>query len=70
MKKIICFLVAVMLIASMAVTAHAVTPALKVPTLPVIPDISNSIKIELPDNFWDNFWDNWFAKHPIKFLWG
>lgn len=66
MKKIIVFLMAIMLVASMAVTAHAVTPKLEIPSLPVIPDISNSVKIELPDNLFDN----WFAKHPIKFLFG
>lgn len=61
MKKIFAILLAVMLIASMTVSAHAVTPKLDL-DLPEIPDISGSVKVEIPDTVWDN----WFEEHPFK----
>lgn len=65
MKKIFAILLVVMLIASMAVPVFAVTPPLEAPDLPEIPDISDDVKIELPNNFWNN----WFKNHPLpKFI--
>ena len=61
MKKILVFIVAVMLIASMTVTTHAATPKLDILDID-IPDISGSVKVELSDSVWDN----WFKEHPIK----
>lgn len=62
MKKILIFVVAIMLVASMAIPAHAVTPAMNVPDMPEIPEIKNvEVKVS------ENFWDNWFAQHPLKF---
>lgn len=61
MKKILLFLLALLLILSMAIPAFAVTPKLKVPNMPKIPTIK--VEVKLPENFWDN----WFAKHPINF---
>lgn len=62
MKKFILFVLTLMLIASMAVTAFAATPKYQFPNLPEIPDISDNVEVEFPDNFWDN----WFKEHPIK----
>ena len=61
MKKLICILFALMLIASMTVTTHAATPKLEI-DMPEIPDISGSVKVEIPDTVWDN----WFKEHPFK----
>lgn len=61
MRKIIAFLLAVMLVASMAIPACAATPKLKVPSIK-IPNISSSVEVKLGDGFWDNY----FAKNPIK----
>ena len=55
MKKIITFLLAVMLIASMTVPVYAVTPELDVPDMPEIPDISNDIDIDIPDGVFDDY---------------
>ena len=55
MKKILAFIVAVMLIASMAIPAYAVTPTFKIPDVPQISNIKFNVKFELPDDFWDNF---------------
>ena len=71
MKKILALILAVLLIMAMAVPAYAVTPKYEFPDLPEIPDISDNIEIELPDNFWSG----WFKEHPIKidfskFKWG
>lgn len=75
MKKILVFIVAVMLIASMTVTTHAATPKLDIPGIE-IPDISGSVKDNIEVEISDNFLDNWFKEHPIKIdfskvkLWG
>jgi len=62
MKKIICMILAVMVIGSMAIPAYAVTPGFKIPDMPDIPDISDNIKFDLPDAFWND----WFREHPLK----
>jgi hypothetical protein len=61
MKKIISFILTLMLIISMAIPAYAVTPSLKIPSIK-IPDISNSVEIRLPQTFWDDY----FEKNPIR----
>lgn len=71
MRKIIALLLALLLILAMDIPAFAVTPKLDVPDMPEIPDISGSVKVEIPDSFWDN----WFKEHPFKidfskFKWG
>ena len=40
MKKIIAFILTIMLVASMTVSAYAVTPRLKVPSMPKVPKIT------------------------------
>lgn len=71
MRKIFAIILAVMLMASVTVTTYAATPKLDL-DLPKIPDISGSVKVEIPDTVWDN----WFKEHPIKIdfskikLWG
>jgi hypothetical protein len=62
MKKIICIILAVMLIASMTVPVYAATPKLEIPDVPQISKIKFDIKIELPDDFWSN----WFKEHPLN----
>lgn len=54
MRKILAFILAVLLVLCMVVPALAVTPALKVPSMPKIPTIKK-VAFELPANFWDNF---------------
>ena len=61
MKKIITILLAVLLILSMAIPAMAVTPPLDTPASPSVPDISDDIHVEIPDEVFDD----WFAEHPI-----
>ena len=58
MKKILVFILAVMLLAAMAIPAYAVTPkfeykAVKIP----------EIKVET--NFAQNIVSNWFKEHPL-----
>lgn len=60
MKRIISFILLMILLLSLAIPAYAVTPPLKTPSIS-IPDISDDIKVELPNNFWDN----WFKNHPL-----
>jgi len=59
MKKILVFILAVMLLAAMAIPAYAVTPkfeykAVKIP----------EIKVET--NFVQNIVSNWFKEHPLN----
>lgn len=61
MKKIIVFVLAIVLVIAMAVTASAVTPTYKPPKLPEIKVDTSSIKVEVSQSFWDK----WFAEHPI-----
>lgn len=61
MKKIIAFLLALTLIAAMSLSAYAATPKLDTPSIS-IPDISGSVKVEIPQSTFDK----WFAEHPIK----
>ena len=71
MRKIFAILLIMMLMASMTVSTYAATPKLNL-NLPEIPDISGSVKVEIPDTVLDN----WFKEHPIKIdftkvkLWG
>lgn len=60
MKKIFAILLALCLTLSLSITAFAATPSFKIPNIS-IPDISDNIKIELPDDFWDK----WFDEHPL-----
>lgn len=59
MRKIIAFILAIMLVASMTVSAFAVTPKLSVPKVPAVSKIS--MKIDLTDSF-RAYW----ASHLIK----
>lgn len=60
MRKIITFILALVLIASLAVTSFAVTP--KWEYKPVkIPEIKVSVKIP------DKVFTDWFKEHPIRF---
>ena len=61
MKKNIAILLALLLILSMAVPAAAVTPPLDTPASPTVPDISDGIHVEIPDEVFDD----WFDEHPI-----
>lgn len=64
MKRIISFILLIVLLLSLAIPAYAATPSLKIPSIS-IPDISDDVKIELPNNFWNN----WFKNHPLpKFI--
>lgn len=65
MKKIIILVITVVLVLSMAVTAYAVTPTMKIPNMPVIPDITDDVEVEISECFWDK----WFREHPIKIDW-
>lgn len=59
MRKIITFILALVLIVSMAVTSFAATP--KWEYKPVkLPQIKVSIKIP------DSVFDNWFKDHPLN----
>ena len=59
MRKIITFLLVLVLIVSMAVTTFAVTPKWEYKAVK-LPEIKVSIKIP------DSVFDNWFKDHPIK----
>lgn len=71
MRQIFAILLTVMLIASMTVSTYAVTPKFDL-DLPEIPNISGSVKVEIPDTVFDN----WFKEHTFKIdfskikLWG
>ena len=59
-RKFFSLLLVLILVMALALPAYAATPNIKIPNI-TIPDISNSIKIELSDDFWDN----WFKEHPV-----
>lgn len=61
MRKIFVILLAVLLILAMAIPSMAVTPPLDTPAIPRVPDISDDIHVEIPDEVFDD----WFAEHPI-----
>lgn len=61
MKKIICIMIAVLLIACLAVPAYAVTPKYEFPDMPEISKIKFNISFPLGKEFWAD----WFEKHPI-----
>ena len=61
MKRFIAILLALAMIIALAVPAFAATPTLDTPSIS-IPDISGSVKIEIPQSTFDK----WFAEHPIK----
>ena len=62
MKKLIVFLMAMLMVMAMAIPAHAVTPSVDVPKVPQVSGIKFDIKVELPEGFWAK----WFEDHPIK----
>ena len=61
MKKFFVFISTLALVLSMSVTAFAVTPPLQAPDMPEIPDISDDVKVDIPDEYWDQYFD----EHPI-----
>lgn len=61
MKKIICITLSLLLILSMVAPVCAVTPDLDTPSIS-IPDISDDVHIEIPDEVFDD----WFEEHPIE----
>lgn len=66
MKKIICLLLALLLILSMAVPAAAVTPTLNTPTI-TVPDISDSVKANIEEQYdFDAAVDAYLEEHPIE----
>jgi len=69
MKKIIALLLSLILILilSLAIPVSAVTPALRPPDLPEVPDISGSVHIELPEDYWETYFqDNPIIIKPIS----
>lgn len=59
MRKIITFMLALVLIVSMAVTSFAATPKWEYKPV-VLPQLKVSIKIP------DSVFDNWFKDHPLN----
>lgn len=59
MRKIITFILALVLIVSMAVTSFAATPKWEYKPV-VLPQLKVSIKIP------DSVFDNWFKEHPLN----
>ena len=59
MKKIICMLLAVLLIAAMTVPAFAATPKWEYHA-PKTPEVKVSMKIP------DKVFDDWFKAHPLN----
>jgi hypothetical protein len=59
MRKIITFILALVLIASLAVTSFAATPKWEYKPI-TLPQIKVSIKIP------DSVFDNWFKDHPLN----
>ena len=59
-RKFFSLLLVLSLVITLSLPAYAATPSFKIPNI-TIPDISDNIKIELPDDFWDK----WFDEHPL-----
>ena len=64
MKKIIMYLLVLVLIITMAAPAWAVTPAFKAPKLPKIPEIKTNVQVQVTEGFWAR----WFREHPVVIL--
>ena len=64
MKKIIMYLLALVLIIAMATPAWAVTPAFKAPELPKIPEVKTNVRVTVTEGFWAR----WFREHPVVIL--
>lgn len=62
MKKILCMLIALLMVISMAVPAFAVTPDLDVPDMPEIPDISDDIDFGID---FGNIIGDWLGANPV-----
>lgn len=60
MKKILSLVLLLSLVMVLSMQVYAVTPIIKVPSVS-IPDISDNVEIELPEEFWDK----WFDEHPL-----
>jgi hypothetical protein len=61
-RKILVVATVIMIMVATTVTAYAITPKFNIPNIPSVPNISPSVKVELPNNFWDN----WFKEHPLN----
>lgn len=64
MKKVMMFLLVLVLVIAMAVPACAVTPAMKAPNLPKIPEIQTNIQVKVTGSFWGH----WFASNPVPIM--
>ncbi len=64
MKKIIMYLLALVLVIAMAAPAWAVTPAFKAPKLPKIPEVKTNVQVKVTEGFWAR----WFREHPVVIL--
>lgn len=62
MKRILAFIVALVLVLSLTLTAYAVTPKLKIPAIPQIPKIT---KVEVVTH--DKFWYDWFPVGLLRY---
>jgi hypothetical protein len=60
MKRVLTIVLALtLMVCSIPMVANAITPALKIPSMPTIPNFK--VNIELPQSVFDD----WFAKNPI-----
>lgn len=64
MKKIIMFLLVLVLVFAMAAPAWAVTPTFKAPELPKIPEVQVPVKVKVTEGYWSR----WFREHPVVIL--
>lgn len=60
-KRLFGFVLIIALLYAVAMPVGAVTPTLNPPSLPQIPDISDDIKIDVPDSAYDS----WIEDHPV-----
>lgn len=68
MKRIITFMLAVMIIISMTFSVCAATPAIKIPNIPQISNINFNIKLDKTvETGINNYVKDWFTKNPISF---